>query len=406
MGRYTLRSPDQPFLVRCLLGAYEICASLKMAVVLIFILATALASGCDEKAKIEHYRVPKPEVLQRINGDAAVAQKARGPSAPAEPLRLLAAIVPIKDQGWFFRLDGPPDAVAAEVDNFTSLVKSLRFSGDPAKPQWTLPQGWQEEPGKEMRYATLRIAAGRIATGKQPLELSVVNLPRGNNSDAEYNLANINRWRGQLGLPPTTAADLAKQTTQIALDGVSATVVDLVGTRQVDGMTQPPFARGGPMGRPGASPVRPDASANDGVPTFDVPANWLPGESGGLRKAAFKIENGGKTAEVTLIDLEAVAADPLRNVNRWRQQLALPATTEAELIGDMKKIPLGDIQGAYIEIPGDKQSILAVMVPHGDKVWFFKLMGDTELVRQEKDHFESLVKSARFTGGKGTDHVN
>jgi len=42
MGRYKLRSPDQPFVVRCLLGLYEFCASLKMAVVLIFAAAAAL----------------------------------------------------------------------------------------------------------------------------------------------------------------------------------------------------------------------------------------------------------------------------------------------------------------------------------------------------------------------------
>lgn len=42
MARPRLRSPDQPFAVRFLLGIYEFCASLKLAVVLIFTMAVVL----------------------------------------------------------------------------------------------------------------------------------------------------------------------------------------------------------------------------------------------------------------------------------------------------------------------------------------------------------------------------
>ncbi|MBX7165564.1 MAG: cytochrome c biogenesis protein ResB [Pirellulales bacterium] len=45
MSRYRLRSPEQPWPVRVLLGAYEFCASLKLAVILIFLAAAILGWG-------------------------------------------------------------------------------------------------------------------------------------------------------------------------------------------------------------------------------------------------------------------------------------------------------------------------------------------------------------------------
>jgi hypothetical protein len=66
--------------------------------------------------------------------------------------------------------------------------------------RWTLPTGWAEEPGGQMRYATFRPpVAGRI-------DASVVVLP----GPAGGELANVNRWRGQIGLGPLDEAALAK----------------------------------------------------------------------------------------------------------------------------------------------------------------------------------------------------
>jgi hypothetical protein len=58
--------------------------------------------------------------------------------------------------------------------------------------KWTLPKGWTEAPGSQMRFATL------TPPGPGKAELSVVVLP----APAGGELANVNRWRGQIGLPP------------------------------------------------------------------------------------------------------------------------------------------------------------------------------------------------------------
>jgi hypothetical protein len=69
--------------------------------------------------------------------------------------------------------------------------------GDALK--WRLPAGWGESFPGGMRFATFKVpGAGKI-------DGSVVTLP----GDAGGELSNVNRWRGQIGLPPTDAVGLA-----------------------------------------------------------------------------------------------------------------------------------------------------------------------------------------------------
>lgn len=74
----------------------------------------------------------------------------------------------------------------------------------PARPQgadalaWSLPDGWSEETGTGMRIATLRPA-------RHPsIEITIIALE----GTAGGELANVNRWREQIGLPPVNAAAL------------------------------------------------------------------------------------------------------------------------------------------------------------------------------------------------------
>jgi hypothetical protein len=63
---------------------------------------------------------------------------------------------------------------------------------------WTLPRGWTESGPSSMRHATLK------APVEGRLDVSVVVLP----GPAGGELANVNRWRNQIGLPPLDEAAL------------------------------------------------------------------------------------------------------------------------------------------------------------------------------------------------------
>jgi hypothetical protein len=118
----------------------------------------AVGSGCDRDG-VTHYRVPKT-----APAGATVTATASSPTAPSG-----------------MSGDVPPPAAPKDT---------LR---------WTLPKGWTESRGGAMRFATLK------PPGQGQLDASVVVLP----GPAGGELANVNRWRGQIGLPPLDAQGLA-----------------------------------------------------------------------------------------------------------------------------------------------------------------------------------------------------
>jgi hypothetical protein len=73
--------------------------------------------------------------------------------------------------------------------------------------RWKLPRGWTEQrDAGGMRYATL------VAPVEGRLDVSVTVLP----GDAGGELANVNRWRGQIGLAPFDETALAASRRPVA----------------------------------------------------------------------------------------------------------------------------------------------------------------------------------------------
>ena len=122
--------------------------------------AFLVAAGCS-RDEVAHYRVPKADPA------AAPPQGSTGAMGAASP----GALPP------------PPDA---------STTGTL---------QWSLPKGWTEtRSAGGMRYATLKPST----PGK--LDVSVTVFP----GQAGGEIANVNRWRNQIGLPPVDEAALAR----------------------------------------------------------------------------------------------------------------------------------------------------------------------------------------------------
>lgn len=362
--------------------------------------------GCHKEERITHYTVAR---LPEANVAADKAGTAGPDGAASKEERMLAAMLPHGNQNWFFKVTGPADALGKDqLTSFLALIKSVRFSeGIDARPRWTLPEGWRELPASGMRYATLKFdAAGHS------LELAISQLESAGGNSEETILANVNRWRGQLQLPPIALDELPQNTLRVPVNGSTAILVNLVGhaapNKMGGGAPFAPFAGGGktPAGDLAAAQARP--SADDSPPlTYDTPQGWTPGKTGGFRKAAFEVRDGGKKVEITAIDLPAAGGELLPNVNRWRQQIQLEPTTQEQLDRDIKMINVGPLSGDYIELVGPKtadphQTILGVIVNTGDKAWFFKLQGDAALAEREKQRFAAFVQSIKIRGTEGT----
>lgn len=359
------------------------------------VLVPVALAGCSRDEQVEVLRVPKDAPT-----DSVADQGVTDPAARTD--RMFAAIVPHGDSAWFFKLVGPEAAVAPHKGEFLALVKSVTFDGD--KPKWTAPAGWAEQPASGMRFATLTVP------GEPPLEVAVSSLGMPAEGREDYLLANVNRWRGQMGLSPITVdrlhagGDADDETVDLPLaDGTKATLVSLKG-KSSGGMT-PPFAGGGlpPMTDRDLPQARDEPSAAGETPLkYELPPGWRELGPEGISVAAFETEGG----KVTVTRL-AGGNDLLANVNRWRDQVGLPHVDEKQLGETVQSVTLGDGEKAdYVALTGPegaspRKAILGVMAKRGDTAWFVKLVGDADAVAREKSRFESFVKSLRFLDGDG-----
>jgi hypothetical protein len=409
--KYTLLfSPVIPSAARNLrLAAARFLTSFGMTLLVVFL-------GCREPDQIRSYPIPKetrPTVVAKDSGPATD--------------RMLAAILPAGERAWFFKVVGPIASIDKHADAINDFFGKLTIADD-GRAKWTLPDGWQEQPGNEMRLATLVIPSD----GK-PLEMTVNALPwRGTEADI---VSNVNRWRGQLKLGDISAKELPEFTREVKMGDRTLTLVDLRGHFQGSGMMAP-FAGRGPMTGPAttgspsqsdskaalppghppvdATPAAPNAGPlkvpdGDFVPKFDVPDSWKEIEPTPPRRAAFAIVDGDSQALVTVTDFSADAgpsiADPLPNVNRWRQEIGLGPIQKEGLASATESVEIGGRPGTYVALLPDRakqeesltdKATLAAMVKVGDRIWFLKMSGSPELVATQQGEFKKFLQSVKF----------
>ncbi|MEX2026828.1 MAG: hypothetical protein WEH44_05995, partial [Pirellulaceae bacterium] len=289
----------------------------------------------------------------------------------------------------------------------TTFLRGVRFSAA-GKPTWDLPTGWKERPGDQFRFATLEL-------GDPPLDLAISELPRSEDgpSDEEYILQNVDRWRGQLGLEPTTSDALAKESEQLTVGGFPATLVELTGMGSgtmggpfSGGAGGGPFAGGGelPKDHPpltadgGKSPA--GSSKGDGPIAYEVPEGWKERPAGGLRAASFEVVEGDKKLDISVIplSLEGPAGDVTENVNRWRGQVGLPPQSGQDVAKEVREVSGKGIKWQIVELAGENpatgpQMILGAIGKSNSAAWFVKLTGPAEMAQREKEHFDQFVKS-------------
>jgi hypothetical protein len=341
-----------------------------------------LLAGCQQDP-IASYRVPKEQP----------------PSASSDSqVRLLAAIFPRPDETWFFKLSGPVKAVDDQEKTFGSFIRSVRFSGGAEKPvTWEVPPGWRQEPagprnGEQLRYATFRLGPAGPRNGEQPLELTVVKL----GGVAGSVLANVNRWRGQIGLSDITEDKLPTVSRELKVGDTTTRLVDMTGPGAKKGTGKPPFASGRmPAGHPPLGTRKPFH--------FTRPEGWEelpdPWSRPLPAAAAFRAGKDRGAPEVTVTPLGGAAGGLLANVNRWRGQVGLAPVEEGDLQKDLHTLDVDGKPAPYVDLAGQGSSgrrILAVLAVRGGTTWFFKMMGPADAVGRHKAAFEQFVKSVRF----------
>ncbi len=88
-------------------------------------------------------------------------------------------------------------------------------------PTFDAPQEWQQVPNKPLSLATYQVSQGDQEAFLTIIPLSLL-------TDAML-LPNVNRWRGQVGLPPMRPDDLVNSVDQIPVENEKIPYIKVVG---------------------------------------------------------------------------------------------------------------------------------------------------------------------------------
>jgi hypothetical protein len=197
-----------------------------------------------------------PSVMREIQIAGRDAQLVNlvGVAGDAQPAQQILAAILIGDgSAWFFVIQGQADRVKEQEADFEQFLGTVRLisaeeaqslAGDlpPGHPEvpgdappasqpsageqltWETPAGWQEQQSQSSQF---RLASFTVTEGERLAEVVITRFP----GDVGGVLANINRWRDQIGLAPID--DLSQQTIErLEVDGHPAGLIDLTAAEQ------------------------------------------------------------------------------------------------------------------------------------------------------------------------------
>ena len=158
--------------------------------------------------------------------------------------RILVAMLTRGATSWFFKMTGEDAFVTSQKEVFLQFLKSISFDAAAPAPVaadspapadnnnsnssiWTVPAGWQSLPGSQFLLAQFLIQDGSTRAEVNISELA---------GEGGGLLANVNRWRRQLGLTEVTQEeDFSKMVDSLTVPGGQAQVVDMSGTNAKTG---------------------------------------------------------------------------------------------------------------------------------------------------------------------------
>jgi len=323
----------------------------------------------------------------------------------------------------------PKAATPAVEAEATAATAATEVNPELPKPSggavsWTVPAGWKPvESTQSMRIATFDAAGAEVTVSAFP-------------GAAGGNLANVNRWRGQIGLEPVDEAGLARllstsrsgatEVALLAMEGTDGRVMLGAILSPGDGQTwfvksttdaahaqaiRPAFdafAGSFTMGASAPSAAAPAASAAEGakpgegvderLARFKPPAGWSTQSQGGGGIVAASFTGSGG-ARITATRLANDGGGDLANINRWRGQLGLAP------LADLAAVERSDLAPGLlaVDLRDARQSdrMISVIAPAGGATWFFKLRGTVEAVESERAAFAAFVREVAGAGSGG-----
>jgi hypothetical protein len=139
-----------------------------------------------------------------------------------------------------------------------------------------------------------------------------------------------------------------------------------------------------------------EAAQTAGALQFNTPEGWVKQTPSGIRKAELNYSSPDGTATITVTVFPGDVGGLLANINRWRQQVGLPAIAEGDLPQLTEPRAVSNHRATYVRLPGETQSILGALLPFHGKTWFFKMTGNTKTVLSQEPSFQQFLNSVQI----------
>ena len=288
-----------------------------------------------------------------------------------------------------------------------------------------IPANWEPQPLSQMRQASFLVHGENSAVA----DISFVTL----GPSAGNILDNVNRWMAQLAQPPITADKLASTIQQLPTARGDIAIVDITGQPENGDSTKDGriigaiasdegriafFKMRGNSVLVGAQKenflkwvsssrgVNSTASTTDSavLPAnsdkpeikWEVPQGWSPAAPSAMRHSSFTSQTNGEKADISVVTFAGDGGSDADNVNRWRQQIGLPAVEASALEAMIVPVRAGEISFSTVDMAGAAVRVVAGWTRHEGRAWFFKLTGPKTVVEQEKPKFVKFLQSVRF----------
>jgi hypothetical protein len=246
-------------------------------------------------------------------------------------------------------------------------------------------------------------------------------------------LENVNRWLGQLAQAPITADKLAHTVQQLPTARGNIAVVDisgqpengdsnkdgriigaiashegriaffkmrgnsaLVGTQKENFLKWVSSSRSANSTASITDSAAPPANLDKLQVNWDVPQGWSSAAASAMRYASFTAEEKGEKADISVATFAGNGGSDADNVNRWRQQIGLPAVEASALDSMIVPLRAGETSFSTVDMAGATARVVAGWTRRDGRAWFFKLTGPKSVVEQERAKFIAFLQSVRF----------
>ena len=147
-----------------------------------------------------------------------------------------------------------------------------------------------------------------------------------------------------------------------------------------------------------SSEARADVPATASALAWRAPPHWQEQTAAGFRRGSFLIPGPeGTTADLSIIAFPGDAGGLAANLNRWRNQIGLPALASADVQAAIEHVDTPAFHVDLVDYSGETDGkpvrIIGAILEHDGESWFFKLVGAEEIVAGETAAFRAFIQT-------------